>query len=309
MEINTDFYHDIDMDIKHDIDIETKKEISQETSNSYTAVTDVDQFLNSRNIVSITNQPNNAAILRKNILFRSRKKRKKKKKPSNFAFNFPTPSTAPQPTVSTSIGVKRLQSSLDSSMSNNEITKKLKTFDERIQAIDHHLTRAIVSTNMSLGLEQLTLFRSAISKEIDKIVDGSVPKFYDSYIKFGAIVVKCVDEASLYWLSMQIVNISLWPQTKLKMITFNELQRYFRACVWIPGPFETTETVLKRLERQNPGLNTASWQILVENLGVSEDGRSIFLGVPKLDFKKLEASNFKAYLGLGQINFVFSNIN
>jgi len=144
MEINTD--------IKYDI--ETKKEVSQETSNSCAAVTDVVQFLNSRNIVSITNQPNNTAILKKNILFRSRKKREKKTNLSNF--NFPTFSTAPQPTVSTSIGVKRLRSSLDSSVSNNEITKKLKTFDERIQVINHHLTRAIVSTNMSLGPEQLT---------------------------------------------------------------------------------------------------------------------------------------------------------
>ncbi|XP_018372413.1 PREDICTED: uncharacterized protein LOC108767175 [Trachymyrmex cornetzi] len=220
------------------------------------------------------------------------------------------PSTMPQATASTSTGVKRPQNSIDNSVSNSEITKKQKTFDKRIEVINHHLIRAIVSTNnMPLGLEHLTLFRGAISKEIDKIVDGFIPKFHDSYIKFDAIVIKCVDQSSLYWLSTQIDNISPWPRAKLKMIIYNELQKYFRACVWIPGPLESSETVLKRLNRQNPDLNTANWQIFAENLGAFKDGRSIFLGVPESDFKKLEASNFMAYLGLGQINFAFNNIN
>ncbi|XP_011053117.1 PREDICTED: uncharacterized protein LOC105145336 [Acromyrmex echinatior] len=219
------------------------------------------------------------------------------------------PSTMPQATASTSISVKRPQNFIDSSMLNNEITKKQKTFDKRIEVINHHLIRAIVSTNnMPLGLEHLTLFRGAMSKEIDKIVDGFIPKFHDSYIKFGAIVIKCVDQSSLYWLSTQIDTISPWPEAKLKMIIYNELQKYFRACVWIPGPFESSETVLKRLNRQNPDLNTANWQIFAENLGAFEDGRSVFLGVPESDFKKLEASNFMAYLGLGQVNFAF-NVN
>jgi len=216
----------------------------------------------------------------------------------------------PQATTSTSTSVKRLQSSFDSSVSNSEITKKQKTFDKKIEVINHHLIRAIMSTNnMPLGLEHLTLFRGAMSKEIDKIVDGFIPKFHDSYIKFGAIVIKCVDQSSLYWLSTQIDNILPWPEAKFKMIIYNELQKYFRACVWIPGPLESSETVLKRLNRQNPDLNTANWQIFAENLGAFEDGRSVFLGVPESDFKKLEASNFMAYLGLGQINFAFNNIN
>lgn len=220
------------------------------------------------------------------------------------------PSMTPQATMSISTGVKRPQSSIDNSVSNSEITKKQKTFDKRIEVINHHLIRAIVSTNnMPLSLKHLTLFRGAISKEIDKIVDGFIPKFHDSYIKFGAIVIKCVDQSSLYWLSTQIDNISPWSEAKLKIIIYNELQKYFRACVWIPGPLESSETVLKRLNRQNPDLNTVNWQIFAENLGAFEDGRSVFLGVPESDFKKLEASNFTAYLGLGQVNFAFSNIN
>lgn len=208
------------------------------------------------------------------------------------------------------MGVKRLYSSIDSA--NSEIIKKLKILDEENQAVNkvgYHLARAIVSTNMSLGMKQLTLFRGAISKNIDKVVSGPVPKFHDSYIRMGAIVVRCVDEASLHWLSKQIDNISPWPNAKLKMISLNELQMYFRACVWIPGPLEATKIVLKRLERQNSGLNTASWQIFAENLGASEEGRSLFLGVPEPDFKKLQAVDFRAYLGLGQVHFVFSNIN
>ncbi|XP_018341641.1 PREDICTED: uncharacterized protein LOC108748123 [Trachymyrmex septentrionalis] len=279
----------------------------EDPQNSRTPVT---QFSAYSNTVFTTNQPN-AVVLRSNTSSRSRKKRKKQNYYlRNFAFNFSTSSTVPQAMASTSTSVKHPQSSIDSSMSNSEITKKQKTFDKRIEVINHHLIRAIVSTNnMPLGLEHLTLFRGAMSKEIDKIVDGFIPKFHDSYIKFGAIVIKCVDQSSLYWLSTQIDNISPWPEANLKMIIYNELQKYFRACVWIPNPLESSETVLKRLNRQNPDLNTANWQIFAENLGVFEDGRSVFLGVPESDFKKLEASNFMAYLGLGQINFAFNNIN
>lgn len=295
---------------KKEIETKTEKDSQEISAMCATAATiNVAQCLDSKNITLTKNQGNNAAIVEKNMFFSSKRRRRKRKAFSNFAFNFLPSTTMPQAVASTSIGVKRPQNLVDGPVVYSEVTKKLKISDERTQAINDSLTTALVSTNnMSLGSEQLTLLRGAISKGIDKAVDSFVPKFYDSYIKFGAIVVRCVDEASLRWLSMQIGNISPWPQVELKMIALSELQRYFRACVWIPGPLEPTETVLMRLNQQNPDLNTTKWQIFAENLGASEDGRSLFLGVPDSDFKKLQASNFRAYLGLGQVHFVFSHI-
>ncbi|XP_011699287.1 PREDICTED: uncharacterized protein LOC105456729 [Wasmannia auropunctata] len=299
-----------------DTEIKIKTEAAEEVSDTRDAdnTTDVARFLDSRSTVFTTNKLNNATVVGNNTLFRSqrnwRRRRKKKKNfPSNLAFNHPAASTAPQATASTSVhhGVKRPYSSVDGFAPNS--AKKLKVFDERLQTVDHRLIRAIVSTdNAPLGPEQLTLFRGAVSREIDKIVGGPVPKFYDSYVKFDAIVVRCVDDASLRWLSLQIGRISPWPEAKLKMIAYNDLQRCYRACVWIPGPHEATGIVLQRLNRQNPCLNTASWRIFAEN-GSSKNGRSLFLGMPESDFRRLESLNFRAYLGLGQVNFAFTNVS
>lgn len=93
------------------------------------------------------------------------------------------------------------------------------------------------------------------------------------------------------------------------MITLSELQRYVRASVWIPGLLESTETVLRLLNRQNSNLNTANWLIFADNLGPTEYGRSLFLGVPYSDYEKLKASNFKAFFGLDEVYFFFCNIS
>ncbi|XP_011630648.1 GPI ethanolamine phosphate transferase 2 isoform X2 [Pogonomyrmex barbatus] len=266
------------------------------TNGSYDTV----QSLDSQSTVFTKNQRSNGVKSKRK---RSGAQRKKKKKAalSNLVFNFSAPSTSLQPIANTSgIGIKRLQSCMDSFEMNN-YTKKIKLFHEKTQTEDDDsLTGAIVSMNIPLGLEQLILFRSAILKEIDKIIEGPMPKFHGSYIKLGAIVVKCADKASLHWLSMQITNISPWPSTMFKMISLNELHTYFRATVWIPSPLESTAIVLQRLQRQNPSLDTASWRIYSENLKTFEEGRTLFLGMPKLDFEKLQASNFKAYLDVSQ---------
>ncbi|XP_012537334.1 uncharacterized protein LOC105837265 [Monomorium pharaonis] len=293
--------------------IETKTENSREISTigaaMATAAT-VNVTAGSLDLRSITTntQGNNTTIFGTNTFFGSKRKRRKRKT-FNPNFNFLAALSAPHTTASTyNTGVKRPQSYIDSPrLTNNQVTKKFKVFDNRIQAINDSLTRALVSTNNTpLDMKHLTLVRGAISAEINKIAGGNfVPKFYESYIKFGAIVIKCIDEASVHWLSTRIGNISPWPKAEFRIIMLGELQKYFRALVWIPGPLQSTQSLLRLLHIQNPNLNTANWQIFAENLGAFEDGRSLLLGVPDLDYRKLQASDFMAYLGLDQIRFVF----
>ncbi|KAL6424919.1 hypothetical protein ACFW04_010059 [Cataglyphis niger] len=73
---------------------------------------------------------------------------------------------------------------------------------------------------------------------------------------------------------------------KLKVMSLNALQRRHRAAVWVPSPPVPAATVL-RLERQNPGIATASWQIFAENAGTFPEGRNLILGIPESSVLKL----------------------
>lgn len=73
------------------------------------------------------------------------------------------------------------------------------------------LTRVIVAESYPeevLGAKHLALLRGAVSKEIDGILEDPMPRFCSTYLRAGAAVVTCADEASLRWLTKQIGNIS-----------------------------------------------------------------------------------------------------
>lgn len=57
------------------------------------------------------------------------------------------------------------------------------------------------------------------------------------------------------------------------------LQRQRRAVVWVPSPPKVSAVVLARLERQNSGLSTAGWRVHAENVGASQEERTLVLGI------------------------------
>lgn len=59
--------------------------------------------------------------------------------------------------------------------------------------------------------------------------------------------------------------------------------------------------VLGLLEKQNPGLSTASWQIFTENVGASPEERSFILSIPESSVLKLRARDFRTSYGLEQV--------
>ena len=81
------------------------------------------------------------------------------------------------------------------------------------------------------------------------------------------------------------------------------LQRQQRAMVWVPKAPDDSTAVLKQLEMQNPGLGTASWKVVAENVGTTTDGRNLVLRIPESSVLKLKAVDFKPYLGLDQVTF------
>nr|XP_012234577.1 PREDICTED: uncharacterized protein LOC105679244 [Linepithema humile] len=149
--------------------------------------------------------------------------------------------------------------------------------------------------------EQLTLLRGAVLKKIDGIQEDPVPRFHSTSLRSGTAVVRCADEASLGCLVWRIGGIIPWEGVKLKVMGMDALQRQHRAVVWVPGPPESAATVLKRLEKQNPGLVTGSWKVFAEGIGATKKGGNLVLGVPESSVLKLRTLDFKSFFGLDRI--------
>ena len=151
--------------------------------------------------------------------------------------------------------------------------------------------------------EQLTLLRGAVSKEIDGIQEGPVPRFHSTSLRSGAAVVRCADEVSLGWLVERIGGIIPWEGARLRVMGLDALQKQHRAVVWVPGPPEGAATVLRRLEKQNPGLVTGSWKVFAEGVGATREGGNLVLGIPESSVLKLRTLDFKPFFGLDRIAF------
>ena len=115
------------------------------------------------------------------------------------------PSVTPEQRQSKTTGNKRQISSNDTPPSDKHVAKKHRAREKGIYAeTADPLTRVIVAEgypDKPLGAERLALLRGAVSREIDGILEGPVPRFCSTYLRAGAAVVTCADEESLSWLT------------------------------------------------------------------------------------------------------------
>ncbi|XP_033231073.1 uncharacterized protein LOC117182137 [Belonocnema kinseyi] len=152
-----------------------------------------------------------------------------------------------------------------------------------------------------LGLEELMLIRIAISEEIDRIPKGHIPKFNDTFLKFFGIVVDCADEWSMDWLADSITKISPWSGARLRLVDLPHTAQFYDAILFIPGVVERADIILKRLERQNPALNTGIWRIYSVEENSDQKGFNLKLGIPVTSLKALQDLNFKPFLGMTKV--------
>ncbi|KAL6418369.1 hypothetical protein ACFW04_014461 [Cataglyphis niger] len=126
--------------------------------------------------------------------------------------------------------------------------------------------------------EQLTLLRGAVVTEMAGIREDPLFRFTGTAVlRNGVIVIRGKDEMALNWLSERIGHISSWKGAKLKVMSLDALQRQHRVAVWVSGSSVPAAGVLGLLERQNPGIAMANWQIFAENVGASSEGRNLIL--------------------------------
>nr|XP_012217684.1 PREDICTED: uncharacterized protein LOC105669363 [Linepithema humile] len=188
---------------------------------------------------------------------------------------------------------KRRKGFKDTPPSGDRPLKKQRTRDGQHAYSDaaDPLARVIVAEGYpetGITVEQLTLLRDAVLEKIDGIQEGPVSRFHGTSLRSGAAVVRCADGASLDWLVGRIGGITPWEGARLRVMGLDALQKQHRAVVWVPGTSQARPRVLKRLEKQNPGLITGSWKVFAEGVGTTREGGNLVLGVPGSSVLKLK---------------------
>ena len=92
----------------------------------------------------------------------------------------------------------------------------------------------------------------------------------------------------------------LWEGTELTVVDSKDLPRRPKVLVRIPDTSEVN-VVLTCLRKQNPELNTSDWSVM--NQKVTEKEQTLAFSTDPDLFKALAQSNYKAFWGLGRINF------
>ena len=75
------------------------------------------------------------------------------------------------------------------------------------------------SPTKQLTKQDQVLISEAVENEIDKITEGFIPEFCDSFLRWGAVVVCAANEASRDWLRDMLPQLVPWEGTKLRMMT------------------------------------------------------------------------------------------
>ena len=127
------------------------------------------------------------------------------------------------------------------------------------------------------------------------------PQFLYSKFAQGVFWITCANEPSKVWLMWTVSGLrELWEGVELTVVDSKDLPRRSSILVHIPDTSDVT-TVLTRLRKQNPELNMSDWSVMSRK--VTEKEHMLAFSIDPDSFKALARSNYKAFCGLGRINF------
>jgi hypothetical protein len=127
------------------------------------------------------------------------------------------------------------------------------------------------------------------------------PQFLHSKFAQGVFWITCANESKKDWLMRTISRLGeVWEGAELTVFDSKDLPKRPKVLVCISDTSETN-TVLTRLKKQNPELNTSDWSIMSRK--VTGKGQTLAFCTDPDSHKGLARSNFKAFWGLGRIIF------
>lgn len=208
----------------------------------------------------------------------------------------------PRPTTS---GTKRgrVHGDTPPSVKKQQVTKKAPaaTYSGATQAA---LRVAIVgpetvklSQAMTYGLQE------CLSRQIDALPEGTLPRFDEfRQSEQGIILVTCSDTQSKEWLTTAVEALSPFQGTPIRMVERGLLPKLLKMFAFVPGAPVDRESIMGRIKRSNPGLNTQNW-ILREVIAVPGKGSRLILHMEEKSVRDLKARNNIGYAGMARISF------
>ena len=151
---------------------------------------------------------------------------------------------------------------------------------------------------------ELETFREAICVAADKQDgEGKSPlRFHSTKMTGNSIIVTASDKHSRDWILEMAVSAHPLPGHELEAIELSKIVRLQRAMLWIQGKWTAPlPMVFKRLEMQNPGLNTRQWRVYYRK--DEPKGLRLVMGVDEASIEVLRGTNFRPYLRLDRAHF------
>jgi hypothetical protein len=219
-----------------------------------------------------------------------------------------TPSSKAKGMVASSGGVKRPHSDLSTQPLGKQQPKKPRNTQVQTETYKDALVgikMAIIHGNqpeVNLDQTQIDIIQEKLLTAVDANPSGETPpQFLYSKFAQGIFWITCANESSKVWLIQTISGlVELWEGVGVTVVDSKDLPKRPKVIVRIPDTSEVN-TVMSRLKKQNPELNTSDSSVMSPK--VAEKEQTLAFSIDPDSLKALARSNYKAFWGLGRINF------
>lgn len=122
-------------------------------------------------------------------------------------------------------------------------------------------------------------FMDAMGNKMFELPDEvEMPKFLYTARRDQYLIVAATNEYSRDWLIKAATDLSVWEGVKFQAILANNIPKLQKGLMWFPGRQKLkNEDLLKRLAKQNPGLQASKWRVFSRH--EEEHGTRLLVGV------------------------------
>lgn len=178
--------------------------------------------------------------------------------------------------------------------------------------VANHLRVAIIDKqnwdNNSLGqltATQVETLKKCLSQKLDNtLIEGgpTPPTFRTWTYTQETLKITCENEASLDWLRQAVKSLPpLWEGAKLEIVPVDQLPKLTKVTLWVPGPPDETDVVMRRLAAQNPWAKVREWITFHTSTKDEPEGRILVFGL-----REMTCSTLKQHQG--RLSYMFNSL-
>jgi hypothetical protein len=175
------------------------------------------------------------------------------------------------------------------------------TYKETVLGIKMAIVHSL-HPDVNLDQAQTDTIQEKLLQAIDvNPLEEAPPQFLFSKFAQGVFWITCTNEPSKIWVIRIVSGLGeLWEGAELTVVDSKDLHKRPRELVRIPNT-SYFNSVLTRLRKQNPELQTSNWSGMSRKIIEKEQTQAF--SIDPDSFKALAKSHFKTFWGLGKIIF------